>query len=125
MGEPEHETNRLWTFREGMLDPEDSLKGFTVEPQTEMPARSPGPRTRPARVTSYLVVNLSHHLHETRHVLPAAAVERISKSERKVWLRLTRADVESAPEHHDEPSPLPQSTVDGLPGAWSTFLLRG
>ena len=31
MREPEPETNRLWTFPEGMLDPEDSLKGFSVE----------------------------------------------------------------------------------------------
>ena len=123
MGEPEHETNRLWTFPEGMLDPEDSLKGFTVEAADGDAGKVAWASYAPGE--SYLVVNLSHHLHETRHVLPAAAVERISKSDRKVWLRLTRADVESAPEHHDEPSPLPQSTVDGLPGAWSTFLLRG
>ena len=59
MGEPEHETNRLWTFPEGMLDPEDSLKGFSVEaadgdagkvawasyaPTRSSPTRPPSPR---------------------------------------------------------------------------------
>jgi hypothetical protein len=31
MGEIERETNRLWTFPEGMVGHHDSLKGFRVE----------------------------------------------------------------------------------------------
>jgi hypothetical protein len=123
MGELERETNRLWTFPEGMVGHDDSLKGFRVEAVDGDAGTVAWASYAPGE--SYLVVSLSHHLHETHHVVPAAAVERISKSERKAWLRVTRADVESAPEHHDEPSPLPPAKVDDLTDAWSTFLLRG
>ena len=58
-------------------------------------------------------------------VVPAAAVGKIDKSARKVWLRLTGAEVEQAPEQHDPEAPLPAPTIDVLTGTWATFLLRG
>jgi hypothetical protein len=74
---------------------------------------------------SYLVVSHLHHLHEVHHVVPAATVEKVSLADRKVWLLLTRAQVEEAPEHHDPPAPLDYSIVDALRRATSTWSLGG
>jgi hypothetical protein len=50
---------------------------------------------------------------------------KISASERKVWLRLTRSEVEQAPGHHDPEAPLESPTVDAVTGTVTTWLLRG
>lgn len=122
MSDPE-QTRRLWTFRDGIIGPDESIKGFSVE-------AADGDAGKVAWASyalgeSYLVVSLRRHLHETHHLVPAAAVDRVSAAERKVWLRSTRAEVERAPEHHDPEAPLTSSSVDVLTDAWSTFLLRG
>jgi len=66
---------------------------------------------------SYLVVNLLHHIREAHHVVPAAAVERISTGDRVVLLRLTRAQVEAAPKHQDPPAPLDHRMLDAIRSA--------
>jgi hypothetical protein len=70
---------------------------------------------------SYLVVSLLHHLREVHHVVPAGAVEKISAAEHKVLLRVSRAQVEEAPEHYDPPAPLDHSMIDALRSATSTW----
>ena len=123
MSEHQHESDRVWSFPEGMLGHDDSIKDFQVEAADGHAGKVSWASY--ARGESYLVVSHRQHLHEAHHVVPAAAVERIDKSARKVWLRLTRDEVEQAPEHHDPEAPLQSSTVDALTGTWATFLLRG
>jgi hypothetical protein len=123
MSERQNESDRLWSFPEGMLGSDDSIKGFRVEATDGDAGKVSWASYAPGE--SYLVITLPHHLHQAHHVVPAAAVERISTSARKVWLRLTRTDVERAPEHHDPASPLESSTVDAVTGTWATWLLRG
>jgi hypothetical protein len=123
MGEHQQESDRLWSFPEGMLGSDDSIKGFRVEATDGDAGKVSWASYAPGE--SYLVISLPHHLHAVHRVVPAAAVERISTSARKVWLRLTRTDVERAPEHHDPASPLESSTVDAVTGTWATWLLTG
>ena len=106
-----------------MLGHDDSIKDFHVA-ATDGDAGEVSWASY-ASGESYLVISLRHHLLETHHVVPAAAVERISISERKVWLRATRAEVEQAPEHHDPEAPLESPTVDAVTGTVATRLLRG
>ena len=116
----EHEPQRqgLWSFPEGVLGPNDSVKGFRVETLDGPAGKVSWASYAPGE--SYLVIGLSRHFREAHHVVPAAAVETVSTDERKVWLRLTRAEVEQAPEHHDPPAPLDSSMID----AWSSATTR-
>jgi hypothetical protein len=123
MSESELEHDRLWSLPEGVLGHEDSIKGFEVEATDGHAGKVSWASYAPGE--SYLVISRRHHLHEIHHVVPAAAVEKIDKSARKVSLRLTGAEVERAPEHHDPEAPLPAPTIDALTGTWATFLLRG
>jgi hypothetical protein len=65
-----------------MLGHDDSIKDFQVEATDADAGKVSWASYTPGE--SYLVISLRHHLHETHHVVPAAAVERISVSERKV-----------------------------------------
>jgi hypothetical protein len=123
VSEGQQESDRLWSFREGMLGHDDSIKDFQVEASGGDAGKVSWASC--ATGESYLVISLRHHLHEAHHVVPAAAVERISIWERKVWLRLTRSEVEQAPEHHDPEAPLESPTVDAVTGTVATWLLRG
>jgi len=123
MSESEFEHDRLWSFPEGALGHDDSIKGFGVEATDGHAGKVSWASYAPGE--SYLVISHRHQLHETHHVVPAAAVEKIDKSARKVWLRLTGAEVEQAPDHDDPEAPLPAPTIDALTGTWATFLLRG
>ena len=116
----EHEPQRqgLWSFPEGVLGPDDSVKGFRVETLDGPAGKVSWASYAPGE--SYLVIGLLRHFREAYHVVPAAAVETVSTNERKVWLRLTRAEVEQAPEHHDPPAPLDSSMID----AWSSATTR-
>lgn len=97
------ERRSLWSFPSGLIGPHDSVKGY-------------------AAGESYLVVTSWRHLRETHHVVPAGAVQTVDVSQRKVCLRMTRADVERSPEHHDPAAPLDGATVDFLAGLWPTWL---
>ncbi len=123
MNEHEPKTQRLWSFPEGMLSADDSIKGFRVEASDGHAGKVSWASYAPAE--SYLVISVSRHLHEAHHIVPAAAVERVSTDERKVWLRLTRADVEQAPEYRDPPTRLDSSMIDAWNSATSTLGFGG
>src|SRR4029453_19485157 len=92
VSEGRQESDRLWSFPEGMLGHDDSIKDFQVEATDGDAGKVSWASYAPGE--SYLVINLRHHLHETHHVVPAAAVERIRISERKVGLLLPGAEVD-------------------------------
>ena len=123
MSKGEEEGGRLWSFPDGMIGPDESIKGFRVEASDGHAGKVSWASYAPGE--SYLVVNLLHHLHEAHHVVPAGAVERISTGEGTVSLRLSRAQVEAAPEHDDPPAPLDHSMVDALESATATWSLGG
>ena len=110
----------LWSFTEGMLGPDDSVKGFDVEATDGHAGKVAWACYAPGE--SYLVV--SHgHLHETHHVVPAGAVQRVD--DHTVWLDLTRAAIEELPEQHDPPAPVETWMVDAINRATATRRLGG
>jgi len=119
MNEHEPQRQSLWSFPEGVLGPDDSVKGFRVETLDGLAGKVSWASYAPGE--SYLVISLLRHLREAHHVVPAAAVETVSTEERKVSLRLTRAEVEQAPEHHDPPAALDSSMIDAWSSATSRF----
>ena len=119
MNEHEPQRQSLWSFPEGVLGPDDSVKGFRVEALDGPVGKVSWASYAPGE--SYLVISLLRHLREAHHVVPAAAVERVSTDEHTVWLRLTRAEVEQAPEHHDPPAALDSSMIDAWSSATSRF----
>ncbi len=123
MNEDEPQRLALWSFPDGMLGPDDSIKGFRVEARDGHAGKVSWASYRPGE--SYAVISLLHHLHEAHHVVPAAAMERVSTNERTVWLRLTRAEVEQAPEHHDPPAPLDSSLIDSWNSAMPAWAIGG
>jgi hypothetical protein len=106
-----------------MIGRDESVKGFRVEASDGHAGKVSWASYAPSE--SYLVINLLHHLYEAHHVVPAGAVERIGSSERKVWFRLSRAQVEAAPEPHDPPAPLDYSMVDAIRSAAASWSLGG
>jgi hypothetical protein len=115
--------SELWSFREGTFSPKDSIKNFRVEASDGHAGNVSWASYAPGE--SYLVVSHMHHLHETHHVVPAGAVERIGSDERTVWLTLSRDEVEELPEHHDPPAPVETWMVDAINRATATQSLGG
>jgi hypothetical protein len=117
------ESRGLWSFPEGMLGPDDSVKGFRVEASDGHAGKVSWASYAPGE--SYLIISLIHRLREAHHVVPAGAAERISAEDCTVWLRLSRAEVEELPEHHDQPAPLETWMVDAVNRATATRGLGG
>jgi hypothetical protein len=119
MGAPE----QLWSFADGLIGPDDSIKGFGVEATDGHAGKVSWASYKPGE--SYLVVSRPHHLRETHHVVPAGTVERISTDERSVWLRISREEIEQLPEHHDPPAPVESWMVEAIERATATRSLGG
>jgi len=113
----------LWTFPQGMIGPDDSVKGFEVETRDGPAGHVSWASYAPGE--SYLVVTVSHHLHKTHRVVPASAVERVDASGRKVWLHVAREAVEQAPELEEPSRPLESPTMNILRGTTATWVTRG
>ena len=123
MARQDRESERLWSFPEGMVGPDDSVKDFEVE-ATDGPAGKVSWASYAAG-ESYLVVSHTHHLHERHRVVPAGAVDRISTDDRSVTLRLNREEIEQLPEHHDPPAPVESWMVGAVERAIATRGLGG
>jgi hypothetical protein len=113
----------LWTFAEGLLGPDDSVKDFEVEATDGHAGKVSWASYAPGE--SYLVVSHLHQLRETHRVVPAGAVERLSSDDRTVWLGLSRAELEELPDHHDPPAPVETWMVDAINRATATRSLGG
>ena len=108
-GETDGRNERLWSFPEGMLGPDESIKDFQVEASDGHAGKVSWASYGPGE--SYLVVSHVHHLHEVHHVVPAGAVGQIDSSGRIVSLRLSR-EVEALPEHHEPAAPVESWMVE-------------
>jgi hypothetical protein len=121
MDEREQRSDQLWSFRKRRSAPTTVSRTFEASDghagKVSWASYAPG--------ESYLVVSHMHHLHETHHVVPAGAVERISTDERTVWLGLSRDEVEELPEHHDPPAPVESWMVDAINRSTATRSLGG
>jgi len=68
MSERQQESDHLWSFPEGMLGSDDSIKRFRVEATDGEAGKVSWASYAPGE--SYLVTSLRHDLHEAHHVVP-------------------------------------------------------
>lgn len=114
---------RLWSFTEGMLGPDDSIKDFQVEASDGHAGKVSWASYAPGE--SYLVVSHMHHMHEVHHVVPAGAVAGIDQDERTVSLGISRDQVEQLPEHREPAAPVEPWLVEAFDWATGTRSLGG
>jgi hypothetical protein len=95
----------LWTFPEGAVGHDQSVKGYRVEGtdghcgEVSWAVYAPG--------ESYCVVTYREHLHMRHHLVPAGAVTRVDHAGHTVTLNVTIDEVKASPEHED-----PETEVD-------------
>jgi hypothetical protein len=93
----EQEARSGWSFPEGAVGHDESVKGYEVEcpdgdvGKVSWACYAPG--------ESYLVVTYRHHLHEMHHVVPAGAVSRVDHDRKTVALTVTCDQVKATPQH--------------------------
>jgi hypothetical protein len=102
--------SKLWSFPDGAVGHDDSVKGYDVECTDGRVGHVSWATYAPGE--SYLVVSYRHHLHETHHVVPAGAVERVDHERRTVTLRVTADEVKATPQHEDPEAEVDWSMVD-------------
>jgi hypothetical protein len=99
------EKPNLWTFPEGAVGHDQSVKGYRVEAtdghcgDVSWAVYAPG--------ESYLVVTYREHRKNTHHVVPAGAVANVDHPARTVTVNVTVDEVKASPPHED-----PETDVD-------------
>ena len=99
------ERRDLWTFPEGAVAHDQSVKGYKCEATDGHVGEVSWADY--AAGESYLVLTYRHHLREVHHVVPAGAVAGVDHDRRTVTLKVTCDEVKATPEHHD-----PEQAVD-------------
>jgi hypothetical protein len=92
---------RMWSFPEGSVAHDESVKDYTVEASDGEVGKCSWASYKPGE--SYLVVSYD----DTHHVVPAGAVKAVDHERRAVRLDVTVAEVKATPEHEE-----PQAQVD-------------
>lgn len=93
------EPRKLWTFPEGAVSHEQSVKGYRCEAADGHVGEVSWADYAPGE--AYLVVTYHHHLREVHHVVPAGAIENVDHDRGIVTLKVTCDEVKATPEHDD------------------------
>jgi len=104
---------RMWSFPEGTVTHDQSLKGYDVRGTDGEPLGHVS-WCDYAEGDSYLVLSYHHHLHlrDVHHVVPAGAVASVDHEARQVTLKVEAADVRSSPEHEAPEAPVDWELID-------------
>lgn len=107
-----------WTFPDGLIGPDDSVKGYKVT-ATDGPAGTVSWASyKPGE--SYLIVTGRRRLRTGHYVIPGNLVGEIHVAERSVVLTVSRAEAQSHPHRRDPAAPLDPAIVaafaHGAPG---------
>ena len=100
----------LWTFPEGSVGHDQSVKGYKVEADdghvgvVSWADYAPG--------DSYLVVTVRHHLRSRHHVVPAGAVTNVDHARRTVTVNVTGDELRATPPHHAPEAPVDRAFLD-------------
>ena len=89
----------LWTFPEGAVSHEQSVKGYRCEATDGEVGKVSWADYAPGQ--SYMVVTYRHHLREVNHVVPAGAVAGVDHDTGTVTLTVTCDEVKESPEHEE------------------------
>jgi hypothetical protein len=106
--EPEERTG--WSFPEGSVGHDESVKGYAVEAtdghvgSVSWASYAPG--------ESYMVVSYRDGHHDVHHVVPAGAVKAVNHERRAVTLGVTVAEVKATPTHEAPEAPVDWAYID-------------
>jgi hypothetical protein len=102
---------RGWSFPEGTVGHNESVKGYRVAARDgEDVGEVSWADYRPGE--SYLVLTRHEHLRTAHHVVPAGAVASVDHGRRTVTLAVTAAEVRASPEHEDPERPIDWELID-------------
>jgi hypothetical protein len=104
--------NDYWSFGAGLLEPDDSVKGYDVDASDGHAGKVAWASYKPGE--SYLVVNHFHHGRFGHFVVPAGVVASIDRERRRLALTVPVSAVEAAPEHEPPEGPLDPAYVHAL-----------
>lgn len=93
-------TTQLWNYREGTTGNGDELVGFDVEATDGHIGKVDEATAETDRYR--LVVDTGFWIFGKKRLIPAGMVERVELAEEKVYVRMTKEEVKSAPEYHDD-----------------------
>jgi hypothetical protein len=100
----------LWTFPEGSVGHDQSVKDYAVEATDGRVGAVSWASYKPGE--SYLVVSYRDGHHDVHHVVPAGAVQLVEHERRVVVLKVTSADVRATPTHEAPDAPIDWGFVD-------------
>jgi hypothetical protein len=100
----------LWTFPEGSVGHDQSVKGYSVEAEDGPVGTVSWADYAPG--DSYLVVTVRHHLRGRHHVVPAGAVTNVDHAGRTVTVNVTGDELRATPPHDAPEMPVDRSYVD-------------
>jgi hypothetical protein len=100
----------MWSFPEGSVGHSDSVKGYACEAKDGNVGTVSWASYKPGE--SYMVVSYREGRHDTHHVVPAGAVERVDHERRAVSLKVTVAEVKATPTHDEPDAPVDWGYVD-------------
>jgi len=93
-----------WSFPEGSVGHDESVKGYVVEARDGEVGSVSWASYAPGE--SYLVVSYPDDGHEVHHVVPAGAVKQVDHERRAVTLGVTVAEVKATPTHETPETPV-------------------
>jgi hypothetical protein len=93
-----------WTFPEGSVGHDESVKGYAVEALDGQVGTVSWACYPPGE--SYLVVTYRDGGDEVHHVVPAGAVKHVDHERRVVTLGVTVAEVKATPTHENPETPV-------------------
>jgi hypothetical protein len=101
---------KLWSFPEGSVAHDQSVKGYVVEATDGPVGKVSWASYKPGE--SYLVLTYREGHHETHHMVPAGAVQRVDHENCTCALNVTTAEVKATPTHEAPDAPIDWSYVD-------------
>jgi len=93
------EPRKLWTFPEGAVSHDQSVKGYRCEATDGEVGEVSWADYAPGQ--SYMVVTYRHHLHDVNHVVPAGAIASVDHDTGTVTLTVTCDEVKASPAHEE------------------------
>ena len=99
-----------WSFPEGSVGHDESVKGYDVEATDGKVGHCSWASYAPRE--SYLVVSYKDGHHHVHHVVPAGAVKNVDHERQAVTLGVTVAEVKATPTHEHLEAPVDWALVE-------------
>ena len=111
----------VYSYRSGVLSGKQDLTGFDVE-ATDGSIGKIDEATYDTSA-SYVVVDTGFWIFGKKRLIPAGVVERVSPDDHKVWVKMTKDEIKSAPDYdpdlHERDPNQYRDDVGGYYSRWS------